>query len=130
MAYKRATNGNRTEEIVIFRLRIGHTSVNHSLWRIDKHQTEACYHCDHPETVKHVLLECNQYAEEQKLLNSVVTRGKKREKVIREKIFSVITLIGDVSKNIRKEMLQFSFKRYLRMHTHVVCMYKPPNSCT
>ncbi len=50
--------------MVITRLRIGHTGLNQILHRIDKHPTGLCTHCNKPETVKHVLIDCSRYDEE------------------------------------------------------------------
>ncbi|KAJ8333541.1 hypothetical protein SKAU_G00415490 [Synaphobranchus kaupii] len=57
------------EEKVIARLRIGHTGLNQTLHRIGKHPTRLCTHCNKPETVKHVLVDCNRYEEEKREYN-------------------------------------------------------------
>ena len=96
---KRVPAGNRREEIVLSRLRIGHTGLNHSLWRIGKHQTGSCSHCGIGETVQHVLLECRQYAREREPLMNAVRREKK--------VFSLSSLLGDGNSVIRKALMNF-----------------------
>ncbi len=46
------------------RLRIGHTALNHSLYKMGKHESGLCVKCDLPETVEHILIECKGYDNE------------------------------------------------------------------
>ena len=57
----RRSERNRREEIIISRLRIGHTGLNRSLFLIGKHQTGKC-DCGEDETVEHVILNCSKYS--------------------------------------------------------------------
>ena len=47
----------RREEVVLTRLRIGHTRITHS-WLLNRDEQPICTGCDVPFTVKHFLLEC------------------------------------------------------------------------
>ena len=50
------------EEVVLARLRLGHTRVTHSYLLQDEEQTH-CDGCDAPFTVRHILLECDDFAQ-------------------------------------------------------------------
>ena len=54
---------SRREEIVLARLRIGHTRITHS-HLLKREDEPKCIGCDTPFTVKHFLLECTDFAEE------------------------------------------------------------------
>ena len=55
---------NRKEDTIISRIRIGHTRLNHSLFKIGKHKTGKCKYCDQAKTIEHVLIKCIKYVEE------------------------------------------------------------------
>ena len=55
---------NQREEIILTRLRIGHTGLKHTLSKIRKHPTGLCSQCTQPETVQHILLEGSKYRDE------------------------------------------------------------------
>lgn len=58
------------------RLRIGHTTLNQSLYKIGKHETGKCEKCGYPETVNHILLECTAYNRERlELVQALKDRG-------------------------------------------------------
>lgn len=61
------TRANRREEIVLCRLRLGHTGYTHS-YLFDKDPRPDCVRCGCPLTVKHILLECPVYAIERQPL--------------------------------------------------------------
>ncbi|XP_050975638.1 uridine 5'-monophosphate synthase isoform X1 [Labeo rohita] len=67
---------NRREENIITRLRIGHTGLNSTLYRIGKHPTGECRHCNQQETVEHVLLQCTKYSNERYRLFQSMKKGK------------------------------------------------------
>ena len=48
----------RREEVVLTRLRIGHTRITHS-WLLNRDEQPNCTGCDVPFTVKHFLLDCS-----------------------------------------------------------------------
>ena len=54
---------SRREEIVLARLRIGHTRITHS-YLLKREDEPKCIGCDTPFTVKHFLLECTDFAAE------------------------------------------------------------------
>ncbi len=53
-------SGNRKEEIVLTRLRLGHYALNKTLKMIGKHQTGLCEECQEEESVEHVILHCRR----------------------------------------------------------------------
>ena len=55
---------NRKEDTIISRIRIGHTRLNHSLFKIGKHKTGKCNYCNQAETIEHVLIKCIKYVKE------------------------------------------------------------------
>ncbi len=59
---------NRREDIIITRLRIGHSGLNHSLFIIGKHQTGLCISCSAVETIEHALLHCTVFNKEREVL--------------------------------------------------------------
>lgn len=64
----RGAERNRKEETIITRLRFGHTGLNGSLFKIGKHETGRCEYCGQEETVKHVIINCQRFEEERRLL--------------------------------------------------------------
>ena len=58
--WKHSTRKSRREEIILARLRIGHTHFTHSSKRRGEHSPQ-CISCDCDFTVKHILLECAEY---------------------------------------------------------------------
>ena len=52
----------RKEEVVLARLRLGHTRVTHSYLLLGEEQPQ-CVGCDAPFTVRHFLLECGDFAQ-------------------------------------------------------------------
>lgn len=64
----RSVYKNRKEDIIISRLRIGHSGLNYSLFKIGKHATGKCRNCDELETIEHILFSCQQYENERILL--------------------------------------------------------------
>jgi len=72
----RTNVNNRKKDVIMTRLRIGHTAVNQSLHKIGKHESGNCDKCGYPETVKHILLECVAYRRERlELIQSLNDRG-------------------------------------------------------
>jgi len=65
---ERKRYGNRKKDVIIMRLRIGHTALNYSLYKIGKHDTGKCDKCGELETVQHILLECAAYEWERQQL--------------------------------------------------------------
>ncbi|XP_042577005.1 uncharacterized protein LOC122136668 [Cyprinus carpio] len=59
---------NRKEDIIITRLRIGHSGLNHSLFIIGKHQSGLCTTCSKAENIEHELLHCALYSKEREEL--------------------------------------------------------------
>lgn len=59
--HKRVSRGNRREEIVITRLRLGHCLLNKTLKLIRKHETGLCEGCSEEEPVEHLILKCKRF---------------------------------------------------------------------
>ena len=51
-------------ETIIYRLRTGHNRLNMHLHKISLHNSGLCNFCEEPETVKHYLLDCLKYYQE------------------------------------------------------------------
>ncbi len=75
---KKSINGrNRKEEVIMTRMRLGHSGLNASLFLIGVHETGLCENCGEKETVEHVIYDCKRYDEERKELISYLNeRGK------------------------------------------------------
>ena len=54
--------GTRKEEVVLTRLKIGHTFLTHS-YLLKGERAPQCTPCHEPLTVKHILLSCNAFSE-------------------------------------------------------------------
>ncbi|XP_037531828.1 uncharacterized protein LOC119409038 [Nematolebias whitei] len=65
---KRRGRRSRKEERIITRLRFGHTGLNYSLFKIQKHKNGKCEYCEKFETIEHVILECCKYEEERRCM--------------------------------------------------------------
>ncbi len=55
----RSAGKNRRDEIVISRMRFGHTRLNSTLYKMGKHDTGRCDFCGQEESVEHVILSEN-----------------------------------------------------------------------
>uniref|UniRef100_A0A3B5R9A6 Reverse transcriptase domain-containing protein n=1 Tax=Xiphophorus maculatus TaxID=8083 RepID=A0A3B5R9A6_XIPMA len=92
-------SGRRKEEVVMSRLRIGHSGLNSSLFKIGKHENGACNYCNQVETVEHVLLECDKYSEERQILKSLLSRKNIG--------LSMISLLDNKSSYVRNLLFRF-----------------------
>ncbi len=88
---------NRREETVITRLRIGHTGLNKTMHLIGKHTNGLCTHCNQPESVKHIIIECHAYENKRIIL-----------KVVFEKYKLKFTLENILGKALRKTHVQLN----------------------
>ena len=50
-------SNNRKEDVILTRLKIGHTRITHKHYILNEEQP-VCIACDCPLTVKHILIEC------------------------------------------------------------------------
>ncbi len=64
----RSAGKNRRDEIVISRMRFGHTRLNSTLYKMGKHDTGRCEFCGQEESVEHVILYCQKYETERRIL--------------------------------------------------------------
>ena len=62
--WKSSNKQCRNDEIVLCRARIGHTHLTHSYMKKDA--PPQCEHCQCILTVRHILVECNYFAEKRK----------------------------------------------------------------
>lgn len=76
----------RKEEVMISRLRMGHTGLNSTLALMGKHENGMCDECDGVETVEHVLFKCSKYKEQR---NGLFSNIKNRP-------VSIMDLLGEV----------------------------------
>ena len=60
--YQSVVRNIRREEVVLARLRLGHTRVTH-LYLLQGEEQPQCVGCDAPFTVRHFLLECGDFAQ-------------------------------------------------------------------
>ena len=60
--YQSVVRNIRKEEVVLARLRLGHTRVTHS-YLLQGEEQPQCVCCDAPFTVRHFLLECGDFAQ-------------------------------------------------------------------
>ena len=60
--YQSVVRNIRKEEVVLARLRLGHTRVTHS-YLLQGEEQPQCVGCDAPFTVRHFLLECGDFAQ-------------------------------------------------------------------
>ena len=64
--YQSVVRNIRREEVVLARLRLGHTRVTHS-YLLQGEEQPQCVGCDAPFTVRHFLLECGDFAQVRKI---------------------------------------------------------------
>ncbi|CAG5100619.1 Protein of unknown function [Cotesia congregata] len=58
--YEDVPTFGRREQCVLHRIRIGHTNITHS-FLISKKSRNLCQSCNTPSTVRHLLIECNNF---------------------------------------------------------------------
>jgi len=64
----REMSNRRKEQIMITRLRIGHSKLNVTLCILGKHPTGLCNECHEEETVSHILMSCRKFTQERQEL--------------------------------------------------------------
>ena len=96
---------NEKAEVVLTRLRIGHTRITHS-YLFNREGQPYCFGCNTPFTVKHILLDCADFAIERR---SLFQRNNLKD------------LFGDVSaENILSFLKKVSlFEAKYRIHLHL-----------
>ena len=83
----------RREEVVLSRCRIGHTRLTHSYLLKGEVQPE-CIPCQAPLTVKHILIDCIDFAPQRNLFYNVLTLPEIFDKVPVHNIKSFLKQIG------------------------------------
>ena len=99
--WKTSIRENRKEEVIIARIRIGHTNLTHSSLFKDG-SIPICDTCKTPTTVKHLLLDCIKYTEE-------------RGEIFGENV-SLIKILGDQEEDIAGLLL---FLRNTNLETKI-----------
>ena len=89
---------NRREEIVLARLRLGHTVLTHS-YIIDRLAPPLCPSCQLPQTVPHVLLDCQKYRRQRQLLQ-LQCRALNVP-------MTVSTVLGDGNRSVTDALFRF-----------------------
>lgn len=76
MGKGRYSGGDRREENILSRLRIGHTGHNKTMKLLSKHPTAFCDWCGESEMVEHVTMYCERNKEDRlKLLEEIKKKG-------------------------------------------------------
>lgn len=96
----------RKQQVIMSRMRIGHSCLNGTLKLMGKHLTGLCEQCSEEETIEHVLLFCSKYTEERKImlnkLEELGNVGKKLKHILeygeceqgRKEIFKFLVATG------------------------------------
>jgi len=84
---------NRRDEVVLTRLRIGHSRLTHS-FLMKGEPAPVCICCDAAYTIKHILVDCVDFADARKLYYTEIDMFNLFGKVTREKILDFIREIG------------------------------------
>ena len=88
----------RREEVVLCRLRLGHTRLTHS-FIIDRDMRPECADCDSYLTVRHILLECPVYYRERQLLTAACQQH--------DVPLDLASLLGDEYPDVLDSVMQF-----------------------
>lgn len=88
----------RRDEIVLTRLRIGHTNITHS-YILDKKEKPRCTRCNTYLTVKHILLECANFINHRLALRQICHRHNVD--------FCLKSLLGNLSGEFGDGVLKF-----------------------
>lgn len=99
----RSTGRSRREEVIIYRLRFGHTGLNNTLLIIGKHNRGKCEHCGEEETINRVILQCQKYqVERRKLIQNLRKMKMKLDLIdfLRTRKVSIIRFYFRFSKRV------------------------------
>ena len=66
-------NGSRREEVILTRLKLGHSGLNKTLQLMGKHDTGLCEECQEEETVEHAMMNCRMYEREREIMVEELT---------------------------------------------------------
>lgn len=89
---------NRRDEVVLARLRIGHTRLTHS-YLFDKMDKPICDTCLAPITISHIIVNCQKYSRQRALIRNMCIRYKVQ--------FSLKSLLGNINFELGSAVLQF-----------------------
>ena len=93
-----SSRASRREEVVLCRLRLGHTRFTHS-YIIDREPRPQCDDCQCPQSVKHILIECPIFTNQRRSLNMIC-----QERGIR---LCLKSLLGDELPEVLDEVFKF-----------------------
>ena len=100
--YQSVVRNIRREEVVLARLRLGHTRVTHS-YLLQGEEHPQCVGCDAPFTVRHFLLECGDFAQVRNNCLHVNNMKELFQDIHIDSIMTflrwVFTLFGDILAN-------------------------------
>ena len=88
---------DRREEVVLSRLRIGHTRLTHS-FLLTRDEPPYCYACNKPITVRHFLIECDDFTQVRRKYFHVDTYKQLFQDVPVDNIFSFLKEINLFNK--------------------------------
>lgn len=98
--FREARTGNRREDVILTRLRIGHTQLTHS-YLLEKADPPKCTKCNQALTVKHIIVNCPGYNDtrekiglEPSMREALADDGSQAEKVLQ--FFKEIGLIDAI----------------------------------
>ena len=91
----------RREEVVMERLRLGHTGLRATLFIMAKSESNMCEECGVPENVEHVILQCRKYRNERTVLFDRL--------YVLERPCSLEGILGDSNKRIECTRALFTF---------------------
>ena len=91
--WRPALRADRKEEVVLARLRIGHSFITHS-YLLKGEEQPTCVPCDTPFTIKHILLHCVDFQNSRDKYFKVNTLKELFETIEIHKIFNFLKEIG------------------------------------
>lgn len=89
------TGRNRREQVIITRLRIGHTRLTHS-YLMQRNEPPFCEQCNKPITVKHLIVECSKY-EASRRLHKIPNKIEEALSNNDESVLNVLKYLKDVN---------------------------------
>lgn len=96
----RRMQGRKQRKKCHHHLRIGHTGLSHTLYKMGKQPTGKFTHCSQPETLKHVLRHCKENNIKRNLLFQSLRKAKYHT-------FSLSGLFGKIADKIYGNIIKF-----------------------
>ena len=95
--WRPAFRTDRKEEVVLARLRIGHSFITHS-YLLKGEEQPTCVPCDTPFTIKHILLHCVDFQKSRDKYYKVNSLKELFETIVIHNIFNYLKEIGLFNK--------------------------------